>query len=227
MLYYDYLFIYIFTCFIYIYVHIYIYSLGHHYHKSNLRRTAAFKYKVKSADQAISRGAFSDGLHFTQSAAELAESKAEIVMLLKIISMAVRDLGQMLGGLSQMQPRRNSFIASTPNPNLNNTNNNTNNNNNNNNNTHPSSGLKSEYLKLKVAMEAKLDKLSKGHVKAEEASPGNKNRLLISRQPSERLTWQPSYLASKQDSEDDDDDEENSINSNAAAAKKKSFCIIA
>lgn len=188
-------------------------SLGFHYHKSNQRRHLAFKYKVKAADQAISRGAFSDGLRFTQAAAELAESKPELAMLLKVISIAIRDIAS-IGGVPQ---RRNSgsFVAGVGSSPMSLSTNN-------NNPQTRSQGLRSEYLKLKIAMEAKLEKLSKGHVKAEEASPGNKNRLVISKQPSARLTWQPSYLASKQDdsSSDDDSSEEDKVE------KKKSACIV-
>jgi len=44
---------------------------------------------------------------------------------------------------------------------------------------------------------------------------------LIKKQPSARLTWQPSYVASKlnEDNSDDDDDEEEEV-------KKKGMCMI-
>lgn len=232
-------------------------TLGYHYQKSNLRRHLAFKYRVKAADQAISRGAFSDGYRYTQAAADLAESKPELNMLLKVISMAIRCISRQNASIGVMPARRGSgsFIAGvnspiiTPNMNNNNNmanNNNVNNMNNNNNNNNilpvgsvvggggstngnnssqggPAQGLRAEYLKLKIAMEAKLEKLSKGHVKAEEASPGNKNRIVISKQPSARLTWQPSYLA-QNENQDSSDEEEDSDEEDGA--KKKGMCVV-
>jgi hypothetical protein len=204
-------------------------TLGHHYQKSNLRRHLAFKYRVKAADQAISRGAFSDGFRFTQAAADLAESKPELNMLLKVISMAIRCISKQNASIGVMPARRlsGSFVAPAPpltaSSNNYNSTSNSNNNSNNNSTQGQGHGLRAEYLKLKIAMEAKLEKLSKGHVKAEEASPGNKNRIVISKQPSARLTWQPSYLAQNenQDSsdEEEDSDEEETV-------KKKGMCVL-
>jgi class 3 adenylate cyclase len=212
-------------------------ALGHHYQKSNLRRHLAFKYRVKAADQAISRGAFSDGFRFTQAAADLAESKPELNMLLKVISMAIRCISKQNSSIGVMPARRlsGSFVAGVASPltassnNHSSTNNNiintnsSSNNNNSSNNQGQGHGLRAEYLKLKIAMEAKLEKLLKGHVKAEEASPGNKNRIVISKQPSARLTWQPSYLA-QNENQDSSDDEEDS--DEEETVKKKGMCVL-
>jgi hypothetical protein len=197
----------------------------------------AFKYRVKAADQAISRGAFSDGFRFTQAAADLAESKPELNMLLKVISMAIRCISKQNSSIGVMPARRlsGSFVAGVASPltassnNHSSTNNNiintnsSSNNNNSSNNQGQGHGLRAEYLKLKIAMEAKLEKLLKGHVKAEEASPGNKNRIVISKQPSARLTWQPSYLA-QNENQDSSDDEEDS--DEEETVKKKGMCVL-
>jgi hypothetical protein len=56
----------------------------------------AFKYKVKSADQAICHDAFHDGLTFLQAANTIAVSKAEFKVLLAVISAALDDLNLQL-----------------------------------------------------------------------------------------------------------------------------------
>lgn len=66
-------------------------------------------------------------------------------------------------------------------------------------------GRVAQYLQLKISTEAALEKMTKGNKITEESA---KNRMVISRQPSAKLTWQASYVASKMDndSEADDDD---------------------
>lgn len=187
-------------------------SLGNHYDASKERRHLAFKYKTKAADQAISRGAFSDGLHFATSATDLAESKPEITMLLRVINLATTEISStgpgalgrknsVLGAASPSVTRKAMVLG-------------------------PRQQMAEKYYILKSKLEEKLKKLSKDFLKTEEASPGNKNRLIISKQPSAtKLTWQASYVYSKlaKDDDDDDDDEEEIAQ---VHTKSKSMCTI-
>lgn len=68
------------------------FRLSYHYRNSQGRRALALKYTVKSADQAIARGAFSDGLSYLQMARPLAVSKAELGVLLDVVNAALKDL---------------------------------------------------------------------------------------------------------------------------------------
>lgn len=52
----------------------------------------AFKYTVKAADQAIYRGAFSDGLNYVQSAAKLEMDANNVKVLIRVINRAIQDL---------------------------------------------------------------------------------------------------------------------------------------
>lgn len=52
----------------------------------------AFKYTVKAADQAIYRGAFSDGLNYVQNAAKLDMDVENIKVLIRVINRAIQDL---------------------------------------------------------------------------------------------------------------------------------------
>lgn len=187
----------------------------HHYQKSHGKRLLAFKYAVKAADQAISRGAFGDGLRFAQIAAPFALSKAELRVLLLVITRALHDLGPTMG-LNQMKKggnRGGSFSGpssskdgskqSSP--------------------VNQMSSRASAYLQLKISTENALEKLSKGaSVKPEEAQTGNKNRLVINKQPSARLNWQPSYVASKMK----DDSNSDSSDSESEKPVKKAWCSV-
>lgn len=152
--------------------------MAQHYLHSIGKRALAFKYKVKAADQAISRGAFNDGLQFAQSAAKLAVSKEELRVLLMVISRAVRDITAANGGLNATNSSTGRRMSSTFNAGG------TPNNAENNFGNSEVSQRMSTYIQLKISTEAALEKLSKGAVKSEEVTPGNKNRLVIHKQPS-------------------------------------------
>ena len=194
--------------------------LGFHYARSNRRRAQAFKYKVKAADQAISRGAFNDGLIFAQSASGLGISKAELRVLLEVITSALQDLapaptpGIVTARLSkgirrlsksfgspQVSPQVSTvnfsaMAAADPNSKL------------------------GAYLQLKSKTELALEKMTMVPAGARPMLPGGnvdaqgfgsaKNRMLMNREPSARLTWQPSYVASKNKKSfiDDDSDDD-------------------
>eukprot|EP00981_Chlorochromonas_danica_P015276 scaffold11522_cov239-Ochromonas_danica.AAC.3 len=191
--------------------------LSAHYQKVISKRQAAFKYAVKAADQAVSRGAFGDGLRFAQIASTMAINKAELKVLLLVISRALHDIGPTVS-LAQTN-RRQSITSSNKSPHRLLP-------------TGPGAGISaaansrvSAYLQLKVNTEAALDKISRNvSVKPEEAATGNKNRLVISKQPSARLNWQPSYVASKlnDDDDSDDDDEDNRSVKNRSSG----WCIV-
>jgi len=179
--------------------------LGTHYSHCVGERQLTFKYKVKAADQAISRGAFNDGLAFVQAAQQYARSRPEWRVLLDVITRALGDIAPppttKLGhGLRRLSK---SFSI---------------------NNDHDQTSLKiAAYMQLKIATEAKLD-LMNGSGKIDEEDPkspgGTKNRQFINRQPSGRLNWQPSYVASKKNQFSDD-----SSSSEEEEAKKKCCAI--
>lgn len=162
--------------------------LANHYKASHGQRQLAFKYKVKAADQAISRGAFNDGLAFVQEAATLAVSKPELKVMVDVISRALRDLapvntGKLTHAVRRLSRQFNSSQEFDQNSRI------------------------AAYLQLKLSLEAQLEKLV-GPKPLDKGGPGGpRNPALINKQPSARLNWQPSYVASKQD-EDDDEEEE-------------------
>jgi hypothetical protein len=188
-----------------------LFSLSHHYQKNQPKRALAFKYAVKAADQAISRGAFGDGLRFAQIASPLAHSKAELRVLLLVITRALHDIGPTVA-FNQMKKgggRTGSFTGPASGKDVAS------------NKASPFNSRVSAYLQLKITTENALEKLSKGtSVKPEEAQSGNKNRLVIKKQPSARLNWQPSYVASKLNDESDSDEDE------TEKLVKKAWCSI-
>lgn len=74
--------------------------LSHHYILSDTCQSEAFKYTVKSADQAIYRGAFADGLEFVENASKLEATSADLSILVQVIERAIEDL----------QPTAYSFV---------------------------------------------------------------------------------------------------------------------
>lgn len=52
----------------------------------------AFKYEIKSADQAIGQGAYNDGLEFLHTALKYANHKVELRLLLELIAIAKEDI---------------------------------------------------------------------------------------------------------------------------------------
>eukprot|EP01034_Spumella_vulgaris_P033989 gene33989-41922_t len=82
---------------------------------------------------------------------------------------------------------------------------------------HDMANRMSQYMTLKMTIEGKLDVLNGAGGNTPSAGNGNddsdrggpKNRKLMSnRQPSARLTWQPSYVASKKNAFHDDDEDD-------------------
>ena len=74
-----------------------IYRLSNYYSKSLKSRPQAFKYKLKSADQSISKGAYVVGLLFLKEAYQWASSGDndhgdEYEIMLKVCAVALEDL---------------------------------------------------------------------------------------------------------------------------------------
>ena len=73
------------------------YRLSNYYSKSLKSRPQAFKYKLKSADQSISKGAYAVGLLFLKEAYQWASSgdndhDDECEIMLKVCAVALEDL---------------------------------------------------------------------------------------------------------------------------------------
>ena len=66
--------------------------MGYHYRHCTDMRDQAFKYEIKSADQAIGQGAYNDGLEFLKSAMESSAHKYELRLLLELIFIAKEDI---------------------------------------------------------------------------------------------------------------------------------------
>ena len=153
--------------------------LGHHYKKSTGKRHLAFKYHIKAADQAICRGAFNDGLKFVDTASNLAVSKLELRVLIAVVSRALDDLNPQVK-TNSVKTRRISFNRSKT-----------------------ITNTIAAYMQLKINAEAAFGKVSKtssekcGTGEGGNALPAATNRIIVSRQPSAKLTWQPSYVASR------------------------------
>lgn len=168
-----------------------------------MRRALAFKFQVKAADQAISRGAYNDGLVFVNNAVPLAVSKPELKVLLEVINRGLVDITQSVKA-TQTQFRRLSRSFS-PNEQVGN--------------------RIASYMNLKLSTEAALEKLTKGSAPSIKEEPGRKSNkspgpggapMLSNRQPSARLNWQPSYVASRKLA-DDDDEEKNKFSKCSSA----------
>jgi hypothetical protein len=99
---------------------VYICSLSYHYLLSEESTDLAFKYTVKAADQAIHRGAFSDGLNYVQTAAKISISADKRSILLRVVDRAIIDLepkmsfSLKLGGSRKHYPNTQAVSASTP-----------------------------------------------------------------------------------------------------------------
>eukprot|EP00981_Chlorochromonas_danica_P003669 scaffold681_cov173-Ochromonas_danica.AAC.32 len=79
--------------------------LAYHYKKSGVEyREQAFKYELKSADQAIAEGAFVEGLEFAKSALSIAEIQAELYILLDVLNAGLEDMAYNLNNRSFNQP---------------------------------------------------------------------------------------------------------------------------
>lgn len=151
-----------------------------HYTKSIGKRAQAFKYKVKAADQAISRGAFTDGFMFVESAVELAVTRPELRVLLDVINRALRDLnanGATKVPMSFGRRISRSFTVGNPWDQANN--------------------RIAAYLQLKLNVESAVEKLTvkSPEKRSELMADARKNGFKT--QHSAQLNWQPSYVASK------------------------------
>lgn len=100
------------------------------------------------------------------------------------------------------------------------------------------------YVNLKLQVEDQLNKMSAAgpaplsvkeggsESSSDDGKGPPKNRHLVNRQPSARLNWQPSYVASKKnafadnDDDDDDDDDSDSTHNKKKKNKKSQFCVI-
>lgn len=72
-------------------------------------RDSAFKYELKSADQAIAQGAFTEGLDFARAAYMLAETKAEYSILLDVLVAGLEDLALARSPNPPQTPRESSW----------------------------------------------------------------------------------------------------------------------
>lgn len=77
-------------------------------------REQAFKYELKSADQAIAEGAFVEGLEFAKSALSIAEHQAELYILLDVLNAGLEDMAYNLNNrsLSQSSPLKERISPS-------------------------------------------------------------------------------------------------------------------
>jgi hypothetical protein len=156
----------------------------------------AFKFELKAADQALSRGAFSDGLVFTKASMKLATELAELTVLVEVIEGAIAEMMANDASIKVASKPVGLLTAvdlSTA--------------------TKPTAVNKTiiEYQKLKKDAELAIVKLRKAEAQDSHAA---KIALLKGRSANEGLSWQPSFIASKRESshtnlsQDDDDDEE-------------------
>jgi hypothetical protein len=164
--------------------------LGQHYLKSLGNRGLAFKYELKAADQAISRGAFSDGLMFVEAATKLAVTKPELKVISDVISRALRDIAPISNAKIAQSVRKvthKSFAGTTD----------------------AANSKIAAYMELQSGVQARLDKFAKN-------GPNN----VLGGKPGHdvRLTWQPSYVASKMGDNSDSDDDTPTLKAKTAAA---------
>jgi hypothetical protein len=71
------------------------YRLAYHFGKVQGKRSDAFKYTVKAADQAIKRGAMTDGLTAVQNASKMAIARTEYRVLINVVDRALDELQAM------------------------------------------------------------------------------------------------------------------------------------
>lgn len=165
------------------------YSLGAHYSKSLGNRGLAFMYEIKAADQAISRGAFSDGLSFLEAAQKVAVTKPELKVLNDVIARALRDIGPISNAKISATVRKvanRSFRQPSSSPSASAL-------------TDPSHGKQQAYLQMQAKTQAQLDRFAQN----------SQANVLGKKGPKDvRLTWQPSYVASRMGEYSDDDSDE-------------------
>ena len=172
----------------------------------------AFKYELKAADQAISRGAFSDGLVFAKSAFKMADTVPEFDVILEVIQGAVEDMSAVPLNSSGSEKDSASIAARE---------------------SIASSENKTAAAYKKLKKEVELASVG-ARRKAEELGRAAKVALLRGNS-SQVLTWQPSYIASKRESLSNrdseasaaDDDGEEDEDDTPGSAPPKGCCIIA
>lgn len=141
--------------------------LSYHYKLSpSYLQDMAFKYTLKSADQAIAQGAFGDGLYFSQDAASLATNDAEFRILQEVVRAGVEDL---TWNQSQHTPRSNAKLVKRTSIY----------------NSSSEAKLIRDYTDLLVEVENKLKNLG--------MSEEDKKKALLMKNKSTMLTWQVSY----------------------------------
>lgn len=161
--------------------------LGFHYRRSNGNRELAFKYELKAGDQAIERGAYSNGLTFLKNASDYADHRAELKILIEVIQLAIDDMyyikkNSPRGGRGvsfmniDMEALKEDSERTLP-----------------------------EFSKFKKEVETKLVEKEKTAPKLtllEQVSYSDerKRELLRSRGVSTKLTWQPSYVQNRKSS---------------------------
>lgn len=179
-------------------------SLGAHYSKSLGNRGLAFKYEIKAADQAISRGAFSDGLFFLEAAQKMAVTKPELKVLSDVIARALRDIAPPTAAKITTTVRKvtnMSFRGAASSS------------------ADPRHGKQQAYQNMQARTQAQLDKFAQN----------NANNVLGGKGPGDvRLTWQPSYVASRmgENSEGDDDDTPRAGRKKSSPSNQEDCCNI-
>jgi hypothetical protein len=158
-------------------------------------RGLSFKYELKAADQAISRGAFSDGLGFVEAASLLAVTKPELKVMQDVIARALRDINRDIGPTLR-QGSTTTLLAATARKVI-----------------HGSGGsgegsslptnaqtkgIIAAYTALQEKTQASLDKFAKNN-------PGNGSSGARGGGDA-RLNWQPSYVASHMGDASEEDD---------------------
>eukprot|EP01034_Spumella_vulgaris_P028572 gene28572-35455_t len=144
----------------------------------------AFKFELKAADQALSRGAFSDGLVFTKSSMKLAEELAELQVVVEVIEGAIAEMmnNDAPSKIDSVKPNSPTVIKSV----LNLT-------------SSVSIGVNKtliEYQKLKKEAELTIVKRRRADAQSSHTA---KMALLKGRSANEGLNWQPSFIASKRE----------------------------
>lgn len=166
-------------------------------------RSLAFKYLLKAADQAISRGAFSDGLGFIEDAFRFAFIKPELTVLADVINRALHDIEPIKNSkisktIKKIVNKQSFGIADT-----------------NNNiatttatiNTNVQSKILA-YTEILNKVEIKLNNFAKNApAKLLTTTGSNSNSKNNNKGPTEaRLNWQPSYVASRMNENDNESD---------------------
>ena len=163
-------------------------------------RSLAFKYLLKAADQAISRGAFSDGLGFIEDAFRFAFIKPELTVLADVLNRALHDIepiknSKISKNIKKIVNKQSFGIADT------------------NNNTATTATINTNvqtkilaYTDILNKVEIKLNNFAK-NAPAKLLTTSNSNSKSNNKGPTEaRLNWQPSYVASRMNENDNESD---------------------